>query len=476
MATPLPRILSPGTRWSPRTEQVALAILCVGSLILRISVLRFHPLVTWDGAYYVNYFRDTTWQSVFHPGYPVMIELFRLFIPDGVQAAQAVSVAFGALLPIPLFFVARQFMGSLPGLLAAAAVVLNPLVIRFSVLTMTESQFLFLEVLAFLLFLKRRPFLFGLASAFAYLTRPEAIVFFLALTLVDVFQRRDVRFLGLLLAGFLALALPYMIYLRVQTGEWTLSAKTMNLRVWERDWHLNVARESSGSPAFTFTERLESGFRHYPERLLAYVRLLFTYAGIPLVLLGIAGMFRVRNILLAGMPMLLVLPVFGLDPAERFLIPYLPFLAIFALLFCSSFRSVSLAVAGAALVVLGYSPSVSTPLAPEEGITEFCAAGRAMAPVTAREDIFVDRKPFTAFYAGGRYVSMPNDPVDSILSFSRSLGAKYLVVSARVVRVFRPQLNFLLYSDTVLNRMHLTTAYVAGLDSGYGVRIIQLKK
>jgi hypothetical protein len=95
---------------------------------------------------------------------------------------------------------------------------------------------------------------------------------------------------------------------------------------------------------------------------------------------------------------------------------------------------------------------------------------------TLSSDIFVDRKPFTAFYAGGKYLPMPNDPVDSILAFCRRHDAKYLVVSARVVRVFRPQLNFLLYSDTVLNRMNLKTAYVRDLDSGYGIRIIEVSE
>lgn len=461
--------------WRRGTERLAIGAVCAAALGLRLYAWQFQPLVNWDGAFYINYFRSPTWQLVFPPGYPLFIELFRIIVPDGVRAAQLVSVAAGSLLPLPLYFLGRKFMRPLPALLAALLVVFNPLFVRFSTVTMSESLFILLEVTAFLWYLDRRPVLFGATSGLAYLTRPEALLVAGILIAYDLYRRREWKFAALFAASCLVFLLPYVLTVRMETGTWTLSPKTTNFRIREANWRANVARESSSTPVPTVEERMASSFDLYPARALAYTDIILRFGGIPLVLLGLIGMVRFRNILLAGLPMLLVLPLFGLDPADRFVMPYIPFFALFAMMVVGLGKRWIVAAAGAVVMLLGVVPQAAYAVTPEEGITEFCAAGIAMRPRTHPEDIFVDRKPYTAFYAGGRYAEMPNDPVDSILAFSHRIGAKYLVVSARVVRVFRPQLNFLLYSDTTLSHLHLTTAYVAGLDSGYGVRVIQLQ-
>jgi Dolichyl-phosphate-mannose-protein mannosyltransferase len=438
--------------------------------------MQFHPFVQWDGAYYINYFRDSDWQSVFHPGYSIFIELARLVIPDGVRAAQLVSVVAGSLLPIPLYILARHFLKPSLSLLAVLVVVCNPLIVRFGVMTMTESLFILVEVSLFAAFLKNKPIFFGLLGGLGYLIRPEGIIPVVILISYSLFKHKVRTPLLLMIGCFIIITAPYIVYLRIQTGNWTLSAKTMNLRVWERDWRINVSHEATDSPSYSLRERIDSGLKNYPARILEYGRKIIKYAGIPILLLGLIGMIKHRNVLIAAMPMLLLLPIFGLDPSERFLIPYLPFLVLFAFLLLASWENHILKYAVVLLLIVGYLPTAAYAITPEEGITEFCKAGMDMKFITNSSDIFVDRKPFTAFYAGGKYLPMPNDPVDSILAFCRKNNARFLVVSARVVRVFRPQLNFLLYSDTVLNRLNLKTAYVRDLDSGYGIRIIEVSK
>jgi hypothetical protein len=462
------------SNWSKKLEFILISTLCAGSLGLRLFVIQYHPFVNWDGAYYINYFRSAAWQSVYHPGYSLVIEFFRLVIPDGVRAAQMVSIVAGSVLAFPLFYLARNFMNSLYSFLTVIVVVLNPLLIRYSAVTLTESLFILLEVVSYLFYIKRRPILFGISSGLAYLTRPEAILFFSLIIIYEIIQHRRWQFVIFIIGSFFLLALPYIFYLRIHTGEWTISPKTMNIRVWEKDWHINVSHEASDTPTFTFYDRLDSGFKYYTERLKEYGGHIFRFAGIPLVITGILGILKKRNILLSALPMFFILPLFGLDPNERFITSYIPFLTLFSFIFLSWVNKNWVAVLGAVVIIVGYSSTLSYAAIPDQGITEFCTAGVAMKPMTHVGDIFVDRKPFTAFYAGGDYMPMPNDPVDSILAYCHRVEAKYLVVSARVVRVYRPQLNFLLYSDTVLNRMHLKTAYVAGLDSGYGIRVIKL--
>jgi len=460
--------------WSTRTEWIILGVVSLGGLALRLYVIQFHPFVDFDGAFYINYFRDRAWQGVFHPGYPLLIELFRLIISDGFIAARMVSVVFGTLIAIPLFYLARHFMNP-PGALAATIiVVLNPLMIRYSALPMSEMQFIFLELLAFLCYVRGKPLLFGIVSGLAYLTRPEAVVFFVALALLDLWKKRNSQFPLRALLGFLLLALPYVIYLRVETGAWTMSPKTVNLREWETNWHANLKLESPPAGETPLMERWLASIKGYPERMGNYIELLSTFAGIPLCLLGVIGMVRAPNILLAGMLMFLFLPLFGLSPYDRFVLPYIPFLGVFALLAIERVHRIPVKLAGFMLILVSYFWIAGYVSIPEDGTIEYYTAGIAMRPMTHREDVFLDRKPYTAFYAGGRYVEIPNESVDSILSFGRRIQAKYLVVSGRVTRTFRPQLTFVLYNDSTLNRLHLQTVYVADLPSGYGVRILQL--
>jgi hypothetical protein len=135
-------------------KAVILFAICLAAYFVRIYVMQFHPFVQWDGAYYINYFRDSDWQSVFHPGYSVFIELARLAIPDEVRAAQLVSVVAGSLLPVPLYILARQYLKPSFSFLAVIVVVCNPLIVRFGVMTMTESLFLLTEVSLFAAFVK----------------------------------------------------------------------------------------------------------------------------------------------------------------------------------------------------------------------------------------------------------------------------------------------------------------------------------
>jgi hypothetical protein len=91
--------------------------------------------------------------------------------------------------------------------------------------------------------------------------------------------------------------------------------------------------------------------------------------------------------------------------------------------------------------------------------------------------MFLDRKPYTAFYAGGRYAQIPNEPPDTILAFARRAGARFLVLGERAVYVFRPQLKPLLYAgDSAAGALGLRTVYVNALHTGNGVRILEIGK
>src|SRR5215471_15137249 len=112
-------LASPPILW----ERVLPAATVVVAFALRAWALRFQPWVTTDGTEYIR-FADAlahgrAFSSIFPPGYPILIALAHVFVPDRVHAAAWIAVACGALLPLPVYAIARRTVGSRWGVLAA---------------------------------------------------------------------------------------------------------------------------------------------------------------------------------------------------------------------------------------------------------------------------------------------------------------------------------------------------------------------
>ena len=220
-----------------------------------------------------------------------------------------------------------------------------------------------------------------------------------------------------------------------------------------------------------------SSFSSYPERFLAHGANLLTYAGIPLLVAGLYGIARHRNVLLSGLAMFLLLPLFGLNPFSRFMLPFIPFLAIFALLALRHIPKAEFFYLGVLVCMLGTVPTIAEIQKQDDDMIELKTAALAIRSRVAPGDIFLDRKPYTAFYANGRYTQIPNEPVDTILAFAKRANARFLVLGERVVYVFRPQLKPVLYgTEPALAALGLTTIYVDALQTGRGVRILEINK
>ena len=474
-----PGVNAPPGNWAPGTERIVVGALALAAIAVRYYAVSFHPLVAWDGAYYINYFRDASWRWIFPPGYPLAIEFFRFFISDSVLAAQFASAFFGGLLVVPLYVVAREFLDSRAALGATILAVFNPLMIRYGAMAMSEAQFIFFAVSAFAFYRRRQHLLFGTACGIAYLTRPEALLIFGLVVVVDFVRHRDLTFFGLATAGLLLFALPYIISLRVETGTWSLSPKSGNLRVWDVDWRANLAREGlhPAAPPAPISAVLTTAIAGYPEKFLSNAGNLLTFAGVPFLLAALYGIGRHRNILLAGLGMFFLLPFFGLNPFSRFVLPYVPFLAVFAVLALRHIARPELFYLGLLVCLLGMLPTLSEIKKQDDDMLELKAAALAIQPLVTPGDIFLDRKPYTAFYANGRYTQIPNEPVDTILAFAKRANARFLVLGERVVYVFRPQLKALLYgTDSAIGAKGLTTIYVDALQTGKGVRILEINK
>jgi hypothetical protein len=286
---------------------LALAGLVVGAGLLRIGLALALPrVIKWDEAGYLNLGRNLLtgkgfigwlYPEVHHPPlYPVISGALYLLVRDFELASNLAHALFGGLLLVPVFAIARHIYGLQTAWLATVLLAIFP-ALTVSVLywgAMIEPLYLCLlygGLAALLMGLESgRVGMFAVAGGLfglAYLTRPEAIVYFgvflilgmvwpaLKMTgtnelcrvpeLVPLAPLRVLtawRPLGWFILIFVLLAAPYVWYLHLQTGQWMLSGK-MGI-TWEvgdamiaHDAvafdRLNTGLDSSGQELFWFS-------------------------------------------------------------------------------------------------------------------------------------------------------------------------------------------------------------------------------
>ncbi|MBP8626144.1 MAG: glycosyltransferase family 39 protein [Syntrophorhabdales bacterium] len=218
---------------------ILILLICIG-LIPRIIDTINASGIELDGAFYANAgehisrgeFRDAL-KGVFPPFYPFLIGLAHLFIDDLEFAGRIASIIIGILL-IPLcYFAVKKIYGIRHGLYMAFFVAVHPYLVRFSAQVLSESTAIFIFTLSVFLFYwgwtEERLYLIGLSGiclGLAYLTRPEYIVYPVPLSLILLFKK---RFKGLIvfILCFFVVALPYILYLKYDTGLWVISKKAI---------------------------------------------------------------------------------------------------------------------------------------------------------------------------------------------------------------------------------------------------------
>jgi 4-amino-4-deoxy-L-arabinose transferase-like glycosyltransferase len=175
------------------------------------------------------------------PLYPVLIALTSRLIPNFELAGIWISVIFGTLAIIPVFYLGKNFFNKRVGILSALLVVVHPFLYLSSGSVLTEAVYHFLLPTAVLFSWKAfnegrlwNILLFSLFTTLAYLTRPEAIGYLFVFTFWVLFipppheGRRWLKRVGiicLVILCFLVFSSPYLLLLREETGKWTISKK-----------------------------------------------------------------------------------------------------------------------------------------------------------------------------------------------------------------------------------------------------------
>lgn len=476
----------PGPAW------IAPVAIVVVALVVRLWEYRYQAWVTVDGSEYIRFaealLRGEAFRSIFPPGYPLLIAAVRLVVSDRVAAAAAVSIVCGALLPWPVWVLARRVVGTWAWL-PALAVALHPGLVRISAVTMSDSAYL-LALYGALALAAARPWGAGLLLGAGFALRPEALLPAVVLGLGGAIAVRRgalrARALAAAAGGFLVLAVPCWLYFHATLGAWTLTPKTVVAVAANEDWRQMESR--IGAPAVPEPGGLSGrvlrhgpgALRESPARALRYGRLLLDQWPVSLLFLSLLGLWRRRG--LEAIPLLhvIVLPFLAVSAQPRFLLGAVPALAVAAIVpFAHTRRWVWVAT----LAVLGVSGVAWRAATGARELTSAFEAymgaekdaGEWLAGVSAPGEAVMDRKPPVAFYANRPYRVIPDRPYEEILRFARREHVRYLVLEEGVVRVFRPQLAPLLYDAGFRARQGgLEMVYFGGHHKGYGVVIFRV--
>lgn len=228
--------------------QIVFAIFLVG-FFFRLFLLKFRYVVAFDEVNYlklgVSGYLEGMY-AVFHPYWspllPSLISFSCHIFSSYEFAARFISVLSGALLIFPTFQVAKRIYSEKAALFAAAFVEFYPPLAFQSTRIYTESLFMLVGTIVLLFGLKwletnemKWLFIIGSGSGLLYLLHPLGVGFLIVmlgwvvLGKIVNWQTSSVpRMMGrvfVLCFSFVMVASPYLMYLKKQTGVWTLSAK-----------------------------------------------------------------------------------------------------------------------------------------------------------------------------------------------------------------------------------------------------------
>ena len=233
-----------------RSEWLLVAGLAVLAMAIRIAYTTLPRVVWGDEPFYLwmgqSLLAGTGYNAFGYSGahFPPLFAVLGAGLAPlagGLEAgSNAVYAVSGALLVLPLYFLARAIYSTAAAWMTGLVVALYPALVSGVLAwgTMTEPLYLLwvgLAIYALYLGLEhgrtRDYVLLGAALGLAYLTRTEALVFAvtaLGLLLVGRLVRRDrgVSVLGrLAVAGlmFLLVGSPYLLYTHSITGRWSLT-------------------------------------------------------------------------------------------------------------------------------------------------------------------------------------------------------------------------------------------------------------
>lgn len=493
------------------SDKIRIFIYLIISFLLRLYLLIFQNNIGSDGVWYVtlgkNLIRGKGYINQlgeidlqYPPFYPIIIGLTSIFIKDIELAARLISLIFGTLLILPIFFLGKNFYEKKTGYVATILIIFYPVLCQYSVFVLTESIYTFLFILSILLGWYcivtekiRYHILVGLLFGICTLTRPEGVIFFLIFLVTFLFFKYKKIYSKKMLSGtflmvliFFLIISPYVVFIHSKTGEWTLGkkssmvsyiSKTMrNDKYGYEKSHFAIAE--NGVDLNLFNENVsffccfESGykriFKFYFSNIYTMYREYIPEL-IPLVLfipLGIGllqvywdrGNLKKEFYLFSFMiPPMLVYPFF-LIHSRRF-VPFIPIIILLiargivfiqdrakSLKRCNSYKNSSYVEKLIAKGIIAFFVLVILPHAiAKKNIDDpnYKKLGTLLKNHVHKQSALMARQPYISFYSDMRFVHFPYDKdYGKVFKYAEYHGVNYLVIDYNIL-AFRDHLSYL---------------------------------
>ncbi|HEX8473055.1 MAG TPA: glycosyltransferase family 39 protein [Pyrinomonadaceae bacterium] len=455
----------------------------VAFLLRLLFLLCFEYVISPDGVGYVTLGRNLVagdfrqgLSAYYPPLYPLLVGLSTLLFRDAEFAGRMVSVLAGSLLVVPAFLHIRNWYGLRAARLGAALVAMHPLLVYYSTTLLTESTYtLFFTcgVLAGWSALaggRRRAYLLaGMLFGACYLLKPEAAGFTLLLLVPTLGMRvfktgrswgdvaSDTLALG---AGFLLLALPYLVYVHAVTDAWMLSEKFAG--------HLWQGTRAPGDvlpTATTFMPDTTTAIVQLTKALRSEFEVFNLIFPTAFTLLAGLGLFRTawtrarvaREMYLASFIAATMAGYAVTLPNIRFLVPLLPLLLCWVVKGILEFEAWTdatlrrlsathrflrvarrLVVPFVVAALLASLLPLSVYLMRGDKWSDYQGQKRAALWIkeqtAGRSPVLMSTVPVAAFYAEGRHVALTDEGLVKLVERARRERVDYIIINERNVK------------------------------------------
>jgi 4-amino-4-deoxy-L-arabinose transferase-like glycosyltransferase len=230
-----------------KKDYLILAALFLAALGIRLYFLQFFRVISADGVGYVSaarsIMRGEGFQSATMYGviYPLFTALTSTLVNDFELAGRLVSMIMGSLIVVPIYLLGAEFFSKKVGLLACCLAIVWPSIRMWSGEVMTQATYMTILLTGIYLIWRaarirslKLSALGGMGMALAFLTRPEAFIVVVLLTLVLLLRGYlekeplpQVLLMALVVwGGFCCFFIPYLVLIHSLTGQWQLAGKT----------------------------------------------------------------------------------------------------------------------------------------------------------------------------------------------------------------------------------------------------------
>jgi len=223
-------------------------LLLIISLSVRIYLSFFTYVIKNDSVHFMQnakFFSNGDFSSAlghdYHPLYSLIMAVVYKAIPNMELSGTIVSVLFGTLTVIVFYLIGKKVFDQKVSFVSSIILAFHPYAVRFSADIISESTYFFFFIsalgLGYFAITNRKLLLFaltGICSAFAYLARPEGIGIVIIVasfcafkdcTKINALWKKKLVSILVLVLPFIFFSIPYLVYIKKETGHWDLTKK-----------------------------------------------------------------------------------------------------------------------------------------------------------------------------------------------------------------------------------------------------------